>query len=474
MADNQNHVNSLIGGLEFKDSKLASLLQKMADDLYGLDRQINPPTKQSSNLKPGGLSIIVGPPTDLVATVFPNDIRLNWNPAPGGIFLYEVRLGSSFDTADILLTTATFSADIDPVSRFIITNATYTFWVSAIDDFGNTSDPVSTNVTIPAMGAPVITLTNIGNNVLLKWTIPSSTFTIDHYIVSKNGTEIGTINGTFDVTFEGIAGTYSYTVQAVDIVGNLGTLSGAVSVTLDNPSDYVLLNTVLSTFSGTKVQTVLDNIQRLFAVVPNETWQQHFVNNGWTTIQNQISAGYPLYFEPGPNTVGTYQEVFDFGIVVNDVIVSTSYSVTNISGTVSIQVEISTSTDNITYTSPAVGTSLFATSMRYAKIKLTFTPSDASSAVELSNFSAAINVKYDTDQGSVNLNASDATGTVVTFNKTFRFVTSITLSSQSLQPIDLIYNFSFPANPVSFKALAFDNTGNRINVLATWQARGIL
>lgn len=472
MADNQNSVNNLIGGLEFKDSKLASLIQTIANDLYGLQRQVNPPKVQSSNLNPGGASIVVGPPTDLVITVFPNDIRLNWSPAPSGIFLYEIRLGNDFATADILLTTATFSADIDPVSRFIITNTTYTFWVTAIDDFGNRSAATFASVTIPSIGTPVVTLTNIGNNILLRWTIPSSAFTIDHYIVSKNGSPIGNIGGTFDVTFEGIAGTYSYTVQAVDIVGNIGPPSGAVTVTLDNPSDYVLLDSITSIFAGTKVESVVDH-GKLFTVVTVDSWQNHFTSNFWTSIQDQLNAGYPLYFEPGPLSTGYYEEVFDFGLVIDNVIVNTSYNVTNVSGVVAVAITIATSTDGITYNSPSVGPSLYSTSMRYAKVRLTFTPADKLSAIEISNFVCSLSVKYDTDQGSVILNASDATGTVVSFNKVFKFVVSITLGSQSLQPIDLIYNFSFPTNPTSFKALAFDNTGNRINILATWQARGL-
>jgi hypothetical protein len=301
MGDNQNTVNNLIGGIEFRDSRLASLLQTLANDLYGLNRQINPPETQSKNLIIGGGGITVVPATGFTILIFLNDIRLNWNVPSTGIFLYEVRLGTVYETANILLTTATHSADIDPVSRFIVTNANYTFWLTTEDEFGNRSLPLTSTINIPAIGASNLTGSVVGNSVLLRWTAPTSSFQIKHYIVYRNGAVIGTLNGTFDVVFEPVAGSYSYQVQAVDIVGNLGPISGVVDFALGNPTDYFLFATINDPFAGGKVNCAVDMDGRLLMnISTTDTWTDHFVNNGWTTIQQQITAGYPYYWEPGP------------------------------------------------------------------------------------------------------------------------------------------------------------------------------
>lgn len=300
MADNQNIVNNLISGVEFKDSRLASLLQTMANDLYGLNRQINPPTVQSRNLNPGG-TVVVTTPTGLMLTLFSNDIRLSWSAPVIGLFLYEIRMGSVYETANVLLTTATLSADIDPVSRFILVGFTYTFWLTSVDSLGNRSTPTSISIAIPNIGAPSLTYTLVGNSVLLKWTAPTSTFTISHYIVYRNGVAVGTINGTFDVIFEPAAGTFEYYVQAVDIVGNLSARSGATTIIFGNPPDFFLFDTITSTFSGSKTNVAVDVDGSLFCNIdPIITWEHHFIDNGWANIMEQIDDGFPLYFEPGP------------------------------------------------------------------------------------------------------------------------------------------------------------------------------
>src|SRR5438477_3115517 len=148
MPDNQGIVDNLLGGI--KDPKLVTILETIANDLYGLNRQVNPPTTLVSvDLASGGNVVSVTAPTNFKATIFENDIRLSWTAPGPDTFLYEIRLGSVYASATILLTTATLSADIDPVSRFILTGTTYTFWITTIDNLGNHSAAASVIVPIP-------------------------------------------------------------------------------------------------------------------------------------------------------------------------------------------------------------------------------------------------------------------------------------------------------------------------------------
>src|SRR5258706_676385 len=472
MPDNLSTVKSLVGGLEFSNPRLKSLLEILADDLYGLNRQINPPVAVSSNLAPGGDVVSVATPLNFLATVFENDIRLSWQAPGTDTFLYEIRLGPVYATASILLTTATLSADIDPISRFILTGASYTFWIATVDNLGNRSTPAQVVVAIPNIGAPVVTITVVGNNVLLKWTRPSSTFTIDHYDVFKNSVLIGRISGTFDVVFESVGGIFNYNIQAVDIVGNVGTPSNTVTATLSNPSDFTLFSTVFSTLSGAKVNAIIDTNGTLFAPLSTtETYQQHFVNNGFATWQDAITAGFPLYFEPGPNVAATYTEIFDFGSIVNNVIVALDYNTSRQNGTVSITSTIEISTDGISYDTPVSGNTRFATSLRYARVIFTFTPADNKSSINFFNLKASINVHLETDEGSISAVATDTPGTHITFTKAFKSMKSLVLIPNSSTSVFPTY---INLTTTGADLLAFDNAGVRITRILTWIARGII
>lgn len=471
MADNQNSVTNLINGLEFSNPKLKTLLQTIADDLYGLNRQINPPTIQSIDLTPGGDVISVIAPIGFSATLFTNNIRLTWT-APGfDTFLYEIRLGPIYELATILLTTATLSADIDPVSRFIQTGVSYTFWVATVDNKGNHSIPSSVAIAIPTITAPFLTVNVIGNSVLLDWTIPESPFTISFYTVYRNGVFYGNVDGTFDVIFESVGGVYSYDVEAWDIVGNSGPLSSITGVIVQNPPDYQQFDSLQSTFTGTKINCVKEDIGLFAPIDTVKTWTTHFTSQGWTTIQDQINAGFPYYFEPNPLTA-SYEETFDFGaLIVNGIIVGVSFGVSNITGTVAIQTEIKVSDDNITYTPYVVGESLFATQLRYVRVKLTFTPIDDTSGIIVSNLRVVLNVKMESEEGRVNALSTDATGTQITFNKTFKSIKALILVPESTTSCFAVYD---SLTTTGAKIYVFDASGIRVSKTVSWLVRGVV
>lgn len=477
MPDNTAQVQNLIDSFEFKDARIADLLRILSSDLYSLERQINPPTDQSATVvAPGADTVVVTVPGSFVATVFNNDIRLNWttSTSPGGILLYEIRLGSTYATASILLTTATLSADIDPVSRVILTNATYTFWIVAVDNSGNRSLPASVAVAVPNISAPTITPTVFQNYVLLNWTSSTSTFVIDHYIVYRNGVVYGNSHGNFVAIFEVAAGTYTYSVQAVDIVGNLGTPSNVISVLLTAPPNFIQLGNILSTFTGTKVNCALDidNTKLIAPVNSLETWNDHFaVNNSWPTIQDQINAGYPFYAEPSKPTA-TYTETFDFGAIFTNSIIALSYNFTLYTGSVAITFTISVSTDNILFDTPAAGNTRFATAARYVKVVVTFTPAPADkSLVDFLNFSCNLNVHQDTDSGTISALATDASGTPIVFNKPFKVVQVVVLTPQTSTTAFAVYN---NLTATGCNVFVYDNAGVRISKTVTWQATGVV
>lgn len=120
-------------------------------------------------------------------------------------------------------------------------------------------------------------------------------------------------------------------------------------------------------------------------------------------------------------------------------------------------------------------TSLFSASMRKVKFKLTFVGSDTDSLKLVSNIRIRLDVKREVDSGSVTALASDGlTGTAVTFNKAFKDVESITLTVAAQQPITAIYRFVDIPNPTTFFVYAYDSSGNQVDYLISWKARGIV
>ena len=207
-------------------------------------------------------------------------------------------------------------------------------------------------------------------------------------------------------------------------------------------------------------------------IYPVCSWGAHFVDNGWATIQDQINAGYPIYLQPAP-LVGTYERIFDFGAIFDDVIVTLIWNQNQIAGTTVVSSEIAYSTDGIGYTAYVSGRNLFVASARYVKVKFTFTGSTPHALLEFYELEVNLNVKVETDSGQVNADKDDVGGTIVLFNKVFKDVNSITITADSIEPIYPIYDFVDIPNPTQFKVLIYDSSGQRVDYLISWKARGI-
>lgn len=194
---------------------------------------------------------------------------------------------------------------------------------------------------------------------------------------------------------------------------------------------------------------------------------------GWRHIQDQLDAGYPIYIEPAADT-GSYVETFDFGVIYTNIIVNINYDYTLIVGGMNIGFSTEISTDGISWGAPSSSLSFFSSALRYARVTVSFDGTDNKSLLEFFNFRIALNVRLENDGGQITANSADASGTVVTFTKPFKRIVSITLTSKQLHPVTMIYDFSFPPNPTTFKVLAFDSSGNRITEDITWAARGVI
>jgi hypothetical protein len=474
-------IASLLNGIEFDDPRLYDLLNALSKDFYTLLNTLQPPSTVTAF---GITGQILGPPAvdNFTATTYNNNLKLAWTSS-GMLSTYEIRYKvgsyaiSDWDTATTILTTSTLSADINPLTIPLLVG-TYTFFIKSVDANGVYSTLASIVILdVPAILAPTITCTVVGNSVLLYWTAPTSVWLLDHYNVYKDAVLQGRVSGTFEAIFETTGGTFSYTVEPVDIVGNVGSLSAAVVAVVQNPADFVLQSTLTSTFSGTKTNCQLESIggvDYLLACIDTaKTFENHFIDNVWTDPQAQVTAGYDLYIEPA-ETTGSYVEIFDFGSIISNIIVVLNWNTISIVGSVSTGTcTIETSTDAIVWSAATTGTSAFAASVRYVRFTMNFVGADDKSLAYFYNLQCLLNVHYEQDGGIITAISTDAAGTVVTLNKAFKSVISITLTPNSTSPRFAAYDFAFPLNPTTFKVKAYDDAGARVTVDVTWLVRGI-
>jgi len=410
-------------------------------------------------------------PTNFAAQVVLNGIHLSWEAPNAAARLYEIRRSGdlNWNLASFVTRTPSLSILLDPLPF-----GSYFFLIKTIDTFGNYSPNfASTSVTIISPGKPFVTAAVIDNNVLLNWTTPTTSFTIDRFRVYRNNNLYGALRATFVSTFETVAGEYTYGVEAIDIAGNVSEL-GEVTTTVNTPPDYQLLDTKVSDLNGTMENVVRSSTPSLIACVDtNITWEQHFVNRSWSTPQDQINAGYPIYIQP-TLTTGWYEEVIDYGIEIQNTIVTVTYQMIQIVPEVSVLVKLSYSSDNITFTPLPPGPSQFVPIFRYLKMRLEFTGSSDKALAEFTLMTTTLDVKREVDGGEIIAHATDVDGTQVLFNKVFKDVNSITATCDSIEPIVIIYDFLDIPNPVGFKVFALDSTGNRVTYLVSWKARGIV
>lgn len=398
---------------------------------------------------------------------------LSWDEPAASLPIaeYEVRYGTDWASG-------TYITKLTARSLALTVNwgGSRTFWVAAVDINGTVGTAGSCAVEISAPSQPAITAEVIDNNVLLCWSEATGTLPIAHYEIRKGaswaaGAVIGTIQGRFSTYFESSAGTYTYWAAAVDTAGNTGTPGSATAI-VSQPPDFRLLYDQNSAFAGTKSNCVLEAGIIYGPINTTETWQQHFVNNSWTSPQDQVTAGYDYFIEPTPNT-GYYEETIDYGVTVASTMITVTANQAAMDGNPSITPKISVSADNVSWTDYPGVWQAFATDFRYIKIRLDFSASGGDDLAKVSQLNIKMAFKLKGDAGSGTANSGDTGGTQVDFNETFVDIESITVTANATSAVTAVYDFTDAPNPTGFKVLLFDTSGTRVSGGFSWNAKGV-
>jgi hypothetical protein len=339
-------------------------------------------------------------------------------------------------------------------------------------------DEAAVDVVISAPSQPSLSQQVVDNNVLLRWgdcttSLPIVSYELRRGAAWESAAVIGTKQGGFTSVFETAGGTYTYWLAGIDTAGNYGE-PGSITVTVNQPPDYVLKLDQASTFSGTKTNALLDQDgDLLLGLNLTETYEDHFTTRSWDTPQEQIDAGFNRWIMPS-TTTAAYEEEVDYGAVVASSKITQTLTSTVVAGSFSVTPKISVKLNSgDAWTDFAGQDSVFTTNFRYLKFRYDFASSGGDDLMLLTELDYRLDSKLRNDFGTGTANSGDTGGTTVNFGIDFVDVEAISVTPSGTTARLAIYDFVDAPNPTSFKVLLFDTSGNRVSGPFSWSARGV-
>lgn len=486
------------------------------------------------------LHTVVGktaPPSDVPAfsaIVEGFGLKFNWTQVSDlDVKQYEIRYGTTAQSWSAATVLAKVQANQFFADKFVA--GSYRFFIKAVDTTGNYSTNAAySDLTVSAPSAPQnVSVSQIDNNVLVRWQAPTTTvFPVSYYKVFKQEgttlTEIGRTQGTFATYVELLSGAYTYQVIAVDTAGNEGT-AGTAGASIYSPPDFVLRTTSavdLSTATLTNAAYEASNFSIEASANTEETWEDHFVNNGnatfqdfiddgytyylepltggtgtttftttegsvwmpvdttetweshftsrgFTSFQDFIDAGYTYYLQPNGLLTGSIVAIVDLGEVLPQTIVSFDYVAFG-SGIQPVPTVAWRETSGDPWTSGEEGSRRVTPSnFRYLRLTLTYDPVTALDWCVVTDVNANVQVKEVTDSGTNAVNSGDSGGTTISFSRSFLDVSAIVVTPQGTTELKPVVDFTDAPNPTSFKVLLFNAAGSRASGTVRWTARGV-
>lgn len=303
------------------------------------------------------------------------DLVLTWTK-PTSLFSidnYEISYGDTYSGSvsigNVKGTSFRFKADF---------GGSRTFWVAARDIANNLGTEGSVTYEIISPSAVVSLRTEvIDNNVLFRWTTPTThSLPIDHYKLLKgdeygSATQIGQVTATFSAYIETVGGDFTYWVVPYDSAGNAGTPAATNTIVNDPPDFVILADTDLELEGWYLHNMVIDGDRLVGAVRATESWEDHYIDNSYSTPDDQITAGYPYYVEPTPdNCYAQYTK--DYGTTLPPGVIKTGFVQTDIVGSTDLEIRIATSTDGVTWTEQTGAQIYAADSFRYVRIRIIY------------------------------------------------------------------------------------------------------
>lgn len=208
--------------------------------------------------------------------------------------------------------------------------------------------------------------------------------------------------------------------------------------------------------------------------VVDETFEDHFDDNTWTSPQDQVDATYPIYIQPS-NPTAKFVSTHDLGaLLTQDALITVTVPMEQTVPTIDIDGTIEVSTDNSTWTTFTSTFQVFTGNFRYIRVTLDFTADDDHELAIAGPVRLRITVKHKKDSG--NGTSSATLPVTVNFNVSFVDVNSITVTAayNASYPVIAVYDFVDVPNPTSFDVYCYrTDTGAQVANDFSWKVEGV-
>ncbi|MEC0093173.1 PQQ-dependent sugar dehydrogenase [Paenibacillus macquariensis] len=241
-------------------------------------------------------------PTNLLAnSVTSTTANISWTASLDdvGVKDYDVYKDNVLTQANVTSTTYTFSG--------LTPSTTYNFTVKAKDTAGNVSNassPLTVTTTgqidtqAPTTPTALVSSSKTSSSVNLAWTASTDNVSVYAYDIYRNGTLAGSTPTTsFNVTGLTANTSYSFTVKARDLAGNISAASTALSVKTNTTSSDPYTPEVVASNLETPWAIALAPDGRIFFTERN-SGRIRVVVNGQLKSTPVMTLPSPFYYMP--------------------------------------------------------------------------------------------------------------------------------------------------------------------------------
>lgn len=168
-------------------------------------------------------------------------VFLSWTPNYDPYLShYEIRVGATWESGSTVYTGKNTSHLLP-----MLQSGSYQYHIKVFDIEDRSSlVAASISFTILKPSAPQVSISIVGENIVVNWTQSTSTFPVIEYELYKDSVSVGKFKSTTYTLKAPQAGTYVYRVGAINAVGEVGSF-GQNSITITAPGAVVVYPQVI-------------------------------------------------------------------------------------------------------------------------------------------------------------------------------------------------------------------------------------